>query len=95
MVRLTFVETNVGTALHLRVERPIDDEECPFNPPDFAKGNSQIMLSRPRRHTMALAQSRSVMGSLRACSRPDPTGRYLTFWASRSLLDLLGQQVTT
>ena len=30
MVRFTFVETNVGTALHIRVERPFDDEECPF-----------------------------------------------------------------
>ena len=49
MVRLTFIETNIGTALHVRVERPFDDEECPFNPPDFAKGNDQIMLSRPRR----------------------------------------------
>ena len=49
MVCLTFIEANVGTTLHVRVERPFDDEECPFNPPDFAQGNGQIMLSRPRR----------------------------------------------
>jgi len=47
MVRLTFIESNVGTALHVRVERPFDDEECPFNPPDFAQGNGQVMLPRP------------------------------------------------
>ena len=36
MVRLTFVQANTGAALHIRVERPFDDEERPFNPPDFA-----------------------------------------------------------
>ena len=45
MVRFTFIETNVGTSLHIRVERPFDDEECPFNPPDFAQGNGQVVLS--------------------------------------------------
>ena len=42
---LTLVETNLGAALHVGIEQPVDDEERPLDPPDFLEGLSQLMLA--------------------------------------------------
>lgn len=44
VMRLAFIETDLSTALHIGIERPFDDEQCPLNAPDLPKGDSQIML---------------------------------------------------
>lgn len=31
----SFVQADLGTALHVRIEQPVDDEQCPFDPSDF------------------------------------------------------------
>lgn len=49
VMRLTFVETDLGAALHVGVEQPFDDEQRPLDTSDFAKGDGQIMLSWPCR----------------------------------------------
>ena len=49
MVGLAFVETYLGAALHLGIEQPFDDKQCPFDPPDFAQRKCQVVLSRSRR----------------------------------------------
>jgi hypothetical protein len=43
-MEFTFVESYLGAALHVGIEQPIDDKECPFDPSYFPKGNSKIML---------------------------------------------------
>ena len=47
MVGLAFVETYLGAALHLGIEQPFDDKQCPFDPPDFAQRKCQVVLSEP------------------------------------------------
>ena len=32
---LTLVEADLGAALHVSIEQPVGDEECPFDPSDF------------------------------------------------------------
>ena len=49
MVGLAFVETYLGATLHLGIEQPFDDKQCPFDPPDFAQRKCQVVLSRSRR----------------------------------------------
>ena len=45
MVGFALVQTDLGTALHIGVEQPVDDEERPFDPSDFPQGHSQLMLT--------------------------------------------------
>jgi len=35
VVGLAFIEADLGTALHVSIEQPVDDEQRPFDPPDF------------------------------------------------------------
>ena len=42
----TFVEPDLGAALHIGIKQPIDDKECTFDPSDFSKGDSKVMLTR-------------------------------------------------
>ena len=46
VVCLAFVQADLGAALHVGIEQPIDDEERPFYPPDFAQGHRQFVLAR-------------------------------------------------
>ena len=46
MVGFAFVEADLGTSLHVGVEQPIDDEECPLDPSDFPQGHGQLVLPR-------------------------------------------------
>ena len=46
MMRLALIEAAICAALHVGVEKPFDDEERPFDPPDFAKRKRQIVLPR-------------------------------------------------
>lgn len=43
---LTLVQADLGPALHVRVEEPLDDEEGAFDAPDFAERNGQLVLAR-------------------------------------------------
>ncbi len=49
VMRLALVETDIRATLHFCIEQPFDDEQRPFNPPDFAQGKRQGMLLRARR----------------------------------------------
>ncbi len=49
MIRLAFIEADIGATLHIGIEQPVYEEQPPLAPPDFAKSNGQAMLSRPRR----------------------------------------------
>ena len=48
VVSLTLVEADLGTALHIGIEQPFNDEQRPFNPSDFAKGKCQFVLTGVR-----------------------------------------------
>ena len=41
---LALVETDLGAALHVGIEQPVDDEERPFDPSDFPQSDRQFML---------------------------------------------------
>ena len=41
---LTLVEADLGAALHVGIEEPVDDKERPFDPSDFPQGDRQFML---------------------------------------------------
>lgn len=42
---LAFVQTDLGAALHIGVEQPVDDEQRSFHPSDFLEGFGQFMLA--------------------------------------------------
>lgn len=44
-MRLAFVQPDLGAALHVGVEQPVDDEERPLDPSDFPESNGQLMLT--------------------------------------------------
>ena len=46
VVCLALVQAGVGSALHIGVEEPVDDEERSFDPSDFAEGDGQFVLAR-------------------------------------------------
>ena len=46
VMSLALVQTGVGSALHISVEQPVDDEERSFDPSDFAESDGQFMLAR-------------------------------------------------
>ena len=43
---LALVRAGIGPALHVDIEEPVDDEERPFDPSDFAEGDARRMLAR-------------------------------------------------
>ena len=43
-----FVQSNVGTPVHVRVEHPIDDEQRALDAADFAQRRGELMLARIR-----------------------------------------------
>ena len=43
MVGFALVQTDLGTALHVSVEQPVDYEERPLDPSDFPQCHSQLM----------------------------------------------------
>ena len=45
MMRLALVETDLGAALHVGVEQPVDDEQRPLDPSYFPQRHSEFMLS--------------------------------------------------
>lgn len=45
MVGLAFVQTYLGPALHVGIERPFEDEQRPFYPSDFFEGFCQRVLA--------------------------------------------------
>ena len=45
VMRYAFVQTDLGTALHVGIKHPFDDEQRPFHPSDFLEGLSQLMLA--------------------------------------------------
>ena len=42
---LAHVEADLGTPLHVRVEDPLYNKECPLHAADLAQRNSQIILA--------------------------------------------------
>jgi len=44
----TFIEAYLRASLHVGIEQPFDDEQCPFNPPDFTQSDGKVMLTRMR-----------------------------------------------
>ena len=45
VVSLTLVEADLGAALHVGIEQPVDDEERPFDPSYFPQSDRQLVLS--------------------------------------------------
>jgi hypothetical protein len=45
VVRLTLVEADLGAALHVGIEQPVDDEARPFDPSYFPQRHRQLVLS--------------------------------------------------
>jgi len=45
MMRLAFVQANLGAPLHVGIKQPVNDEERAFDATDFPKGYSQFMLA--------------------------------------------------
>jgi hypothetical protein len=46
MVGFAFVQADLGAALHVGVDQPVDDEQRPFDPSDFPQRHGQLVLSR-------------------------------------------------
>lgn len=46
---LTFVQSNLGPALHIGIEQPFNDEQSPFDPSDFTQSDGKVMLTWMRR----------------------------------------------
>ncbi len=61
----TFVEPDLGAALHIGIKQPIDDKECTFDPSDFPKGDSKVMLTRMRGKLFQELAGRGVVAWIR------------------------------
>lgn len=46
VVCLALVQADLGPALHVGIEEPLDDEECAFDAADFAERDGQFVLAR-------------------------------------------------
>ena len=46
VVGFAFVQADLGAALHVCIEQPVDDEERSLNAPDFSECQGQLMLTR-------------------------------------------------
>ena len=75
------VQAGVGSALHIGVEQPVDDEERSFDPSDFAESDGQFVLARIGRElSQQLARRRGAAGqggSNPQDVRPVPHGHVL------------------
>ena len=45
VMRLTFVQFDLHSPLHIRVEYPIQHEQCAFDTADFPQSNGEIVLA--------------------------------------------------
>ena len=45
VMNIVLVQANVGSALPIRTWLPFDNEECSFDPPDFAESDGQFVLA--------------------------------------------------
>ena len=60
---LALVQAGVGSALHIGVEQPVDDEERSFDPSDFASSDDQFVLARIGRElSQQLARRKGAAG---------------------------------
>lgn len=41
----TFVQPDLGAALHVRIKQPVNDEERSFHAPDFPERQGQLVLA--------------------------------------------------
>ena len=68
VMSLTLVQAGVGSALHIGVEQPVDDEERSFptgtgDPSDFAESDGQLVLARIGRElSQQLARRKGAAG---------------------------------
>ena len=63
VMRLALVQAGVGSALHIGIEQPVDDEERSFDPFDFAESDGQFVLTRIGRElSQQLARRKGVAG---------------------------------
>ena len=46
VVCLALVQADLGPALHVGIEEPLDDEECALDAADFAERDGQFVLAR-------------------------------------------------
>lgn len=45
VMRLALIQTNIGTALHIGIEQPVDDEQRTLYAPDFPERQGKFMLT--------------------------------------------------
>lgn len=45
MMRFALIQSDLGAALHIGVQQPVDDEQRPFDPADFAQCDRKLVLS--------------------------------------------------
>jgi hypothetical protein len=45
VMSLAFVQPDLGTALHVGIEQPVDGKERPLDPSDFPQRHREFMLS--------------------------------------------------
>lgn len=45
MMGLALVQADLGAALHVCIEQPLDDEERPLDPSDFTQGDREFVLA--------------------------------------------------
>ena len=63
VMSLALVQAGVGSALHIGVEQPVDDEERAFDPSDFAESDGQFGLARIGRElSQQLARRKGAAG---------------------------------
>ena len=63
VMSLALVQAGVGSALHIGVEQPVDDEERSFDPSDFAESDGQFVLTRIGRElSQQLARRKGATG---------------------------------
>ena len=63
VMSLALVQAGVGSALHIGVEQPVDDEERSFDPSDFAESDGQFVLARIGRElSQQLARRKGATG---------------------------------
>ena len=63
VMSLALVQAGVGSALHIGVEQPVDDEERSIDPSDFAESDDQFVLARIGRElSQQLARRKGTAG---------------------------------
>lgn len=48
MMGLPLIKTNLSAPLHISIEQPLNNEQRPFDPTDFAQGHGQLVLTGVR-----------------------------------------------